>query len=297
MGPGTVRDLVRPFTLLAPAVGSLAGAVSASAATGHAMEPWVVLAGVTAALAATGASNAWNQAFDAEIDAVNKPSRPVPSGRASVAEALRLGHVLALAALVLAFAANVVFGACVAIGVGATWIYSAPPWRWKASPIGALLTIAVPRGYLVPIAGWSLVVSPFGVVDPWALGVVAFLFVLGAAATKDFGDVEGDRAHGCRTLPVVLGMRGAARVIAPFLVLPFAGLPLAHAFGWLGATAIAWWVLAGTLAALGAFAAYALVSDPDALARSGTGHPSWKAMYLLLLGIHVGSAVVYAISA
>jgi len=38
-----------------------------------------------------------------------------------------------------------------------------------------------------------------------------------------------------------------------------------------------------------------LVRDPEALARGGTAHPAWRAMYLLLLGIHVGSAIVYVV--
>ncbi|MGE0192403.1 MAG: UbiA family prenyltransferase [Planctomycetota bacterium] len=289
----TVLDLVRPFTLLAPAVGSLAGAVAATAATGASLDPLRVGLGVLAALAATGASNAWNQAFDAQIDAVNKPERPVPSGRASVAAALRLGHALAVVALTLAFLASLAFGACVAIGIVATWVYSAPPWRTKASLVGALLTIAIPRGYLVPVAGWSLVISPFDASDPWALGAIAFLFVLGAAGTKDFADVEGDRAHGCRTLPVVLGLRPAARLMAPFLVLPFLLFPLGAWLGWLHAPLLAWVVLALVLVALGLVAAISLLRDPDALARGGTAHPAWRAMYLLLLAIHVGSAIVY----
>lgn len=289
----TFLDLVRPFTLLAPAVGSLAGAVAASAATGLALPVLTVACGVAAALAATGASNAWNQAFDADIDRVNKPERPVPAGRATAAAARRLGHGLAGAALLLGFLATPAFGACIALGVLGTWIYSAPPLRTKASLLGALLTIAVPRGFLVPLAGWSLVVAPWTVVDPWSLGAIVFLFVLGAAATKDFADVEGDRAHDCRTLPVVLGARRAAFVIAPFLALPFLLLPVAAALGLLGASVLAWSVLAGLLTALGVVAAVSLVRDPDALARQGTNHPAWKAMYLLMLGFHIGCAVVY----
>ena len=292
----TFRDLVRPFTLLAPAVGSLSGAVAAAAATDVALPVGTVALGVAAALSATGASNAWNQAFDADIDRVNKPERPIPAGRVTVGAALRLGHVLAALALALGLLATPAFGACIAVGVLCTWIYSAPPLRTKASLVGALLTIAVPRGLLVPVAGWSLVVAPWTRTDPWALGVVIFLFVLGAAATKDFADVAGDRAHGCRTLPVVLGARRAAVLIAPFLALPFLLLVAAAGAGWLGAPLPAWAVLAGLLTALGAVAAWTLVREPEGLASRGTNHPAWKAMYLLMLGFHVGAALVYVLA-
>jgi 4-hydroxybenzoate polyprenyltransferase len=289
-----LAGLVRPFTLLAPAVGAGCGAAAALAATGAA-PPWGTLGlGLLAALAATGASNAWNQAFDAPLDRMNKPSRAIPAGLATERGALLLGHGLAALALAAAALATPVFLACLATGVLATWIYSAPPLRTKRSLAGALVTIAVPRGFLVPVAGWSLVAPP-ETSDPWALGAVVGLFVLGAAATKDFADVEGDRAHGCRTLPVVLGPRRAARAIAPFLVLPFALHPLFALLGWLGPPVGAFALLGGALAVLGLLTARSLLADPARLTIRERNHPAWRAMYLLLLAAHLGYAAVYGL--
>lgn len=131
--------------------------------------------------------------------------------------------------------------------------------------------------------------------DPWALGLVAFLFVLGAAATKDFSDVRGDRAHGCRTLPVVLGVRRAATVVAPFLVFPFLLYPAFGALGWLDVPVWRLALLAGVLAAFGVATATWLLRDAEGLAHAEQGHPAWRGMYLLLLGMHVGTALVYAL--
>ena len=52
------------------------------------------------------------------------------------------------------------------------------------------------------------------------------LFLVGAASTKDFADIEGDRAGGCKTLPILHGPRKAAWIIAPFFVLPWLLMPL-----------------------------------------------------------------------
>ena len=93
-----VADLARPFTLLAPVVGVLCGAVVAAAATGHDLDLRALLAMLSAALA-TAASNAWNQVFDVQADRVNKPRRPVASGALSRAAALRVGHAAAILAL------------------------------------------------------------------------------------------------------------------------------------------------------------------------------------------------------
>src|SRR5687768_13361683 len=98
MNARAALGLVRPFTLLAPFVGVASGALAAHGATGAPVGALAFALALLAAASATGASNAWNQAFDADLDRVNKSARPIPSGRATVAGALALGHVLALSA-------------------------------------------------------------------------------------------------------------------------------------------------------------------------------------------------------
>jgi chlorophyll synthase len=299
MDARAILGLVRPFTMLAPVTGVACAAGAASSALGLAFDWAGVALAAAAALLANAASNAWNQAFDAGIDRVNKPARPIPSGRATVGGAMALGHGAALAALAVAGlhawrAGHAWFLLCLAAGVLATWVYSAPPLRTKRRTYGALLTIAVPRGFLVPVAGWAAVAPP-ATAEPFALGVVPGLFVLGAATTKDFADVEGDRAGGCRTLPVVLGPRRAARRTAPFLVLPFLLYPAFSALGVLARPLAAWVAVGVALAALGAVTARMLVREPERLATE-RNHPAWRAMYLLMLANQVGVLLVYALA-
>ncbi|MDJ0975619.1 MAG: UbiA family prenyltransferase [Planctomycetota bacterium] len=294
MRAAAVPGLTRPFTLLAPLVGVASGAL---VAYGAGASPWrwgpVLLATGSAALA-TAASNAWNQAYDVELDRINKPSRPIPRGDASVGEALWLGHACAVLALVLGAMASTWFVACVGLGLVGTWFYSAPPLRTKRKPFRALITIAVPRGLGVPVAGWSVLAVP-DVSDPWALGFVTFLFVLGAAATKDFADMDGDERYGCRTLPLILGARRAARVVAPFLVVPFLLYVPLQQLGLLHAPLLHLAVLSGVLVIAGAATARLLLNDPQQLAERGENHPAWIGMYLLMLGAHVGVAIAYVL--
>ena len=52
--------------------------------------------------------------------------------------------------------------------------------------------------------------------EPWYIGSIFMLFLLGAASTKDFSDIKGDAAGGVRTLPRVLGsVIGVAGLPAP----------------------------------------------------------------------------------
>lgn len=79
-------QLCRPFTMLAPMVGVLAGAGAAIGASGTALSTALVLRiGMGAVMAGVlnAASNALNQVFDIEVDRINKPKRPLPSGRMS----------------------------------------------------------------------------------------------------------------------------------------------------------------------------------------------------------------------
>ena len=58
-------------------------------------------------------------------------------------------------------------------------------------------------------------------VEPWFIGGIFGLFLLGASTTKDFADMEGDARGGCRTLPIIYGVRRAAWMISPSFVVPF----------------------------------------------------------------------------
>ena len=86
--------------------------------------------------------------------------------------------------------------------------------------IWANVTIAIPRGVLLKVAGWSSVKTIIGV-EPWYIGAIFGLFLLGASTTKDFADMEGDARGGCRTLPIIYGVRRAAWMISPSFVVPF----------------------------------------------------------------------------
>lgn len=294
---GLLVELARPFTLLPPLVGFLAGAAVAFGASPSPGEvSWLRPAlGCLMAAALNAASNALNQVCDREIDRVAKPDRVLPSGRLSVASAQRFTASAAAAALVLAWFASPPPGReCfwIALVAGAlVFGYSAPPLRTKRLGWLANLTVALPRGLLLPVAGWSSVRTAFAP-EPWFVGFVFGLFLLGAATTKDFADLEGDRAGGCRTLPVRYGVRGAAWRIAPFFVLPFPLLPVGSRLGLLTGDPLLLDLLGAGLAAYGVFVAWLMLRRPGELATEAN-HVSWRHMYLMMLLAQVGLAVAY----
>ena len=111
-----------------------------------------------------------------------------------------------------------------------TIVYSVPPFRTKRWGLAANFTIAVPRGLLLKVAGWSTATSIFHA-ESWYIGSIFFFFLLGASTTKDFADMKGDEAGGCITLPIKYGVKKAAYMISPSFVLPFLLMPLGRVDG------------------------------------------------------------------
>ena len=321
----------RPFTLLPPLLGVVSGAITAwgSASNPHVLagQPrrwtWSILAmivlGSACAALLNAASNVINQYYDFENDRINKPTRPLITGEISMGAAYRTAIVLYALAVVPTwlvvtwpavtfaekFQAALTQHQCFAIfslGLIFTLVYSAPGFgRTKANAFLANLTIAIPRGCLLKVAGWSLVASVFHV-EPWFIGSIFFLFLVGAASTKDFSDMPGDEAAGCRTLPIRFGVTSAARMIAPFFVLPWLLMPLGAWLRdpWYPAHTILTgnrWVLSGLglgLAVWGCYTVYLILRDPEDLAKV-ENHPSWTHMYLMMMAAQVGFAVAYLV--
>ncbi len=293
-------EFARPFTLLPPALGVLSGAVTAWGAH-HTKEPVTaalvvpVLFGTLMAAVLNASNNAVNQIYDLDIDRVNKPGRPLPSGRLSLHDAWLFTIATCVLSWVLAwFASPQGRRECFVIVVFTTllcWIYSAPPLWTKRRGFLANLTIAIPRGVLLKVAGWSTVKTVMDA-EPWFIGSVFGLFLLGAASTKDFADIPGDRAGGCRTLPILYGVKKAAWLIAPFFVLPFFLIPIGVGAGILTGNALLLNVLGALLIVYGCYTVYLLVRRPDDLATT-ENHPSWTHMYRMMMLAQVGFALAY----
>jgi 4-hydroxybenzoate polyprenyltransferase len=289
-------ELARPFTMLAPFIGVLAGSVIAmgDAGEGYGLIWKGVLAGIAGALL-NAASNAINQRYDLAIDCINKPYRPLPSGRMSMSQAMTFAWVLYAICFILGWLVNPAYLIVVLICSAFTWGYSAPPVRFKNNGILANIAMAIPRGFMMIVGGWVAIrPDEWANPTPWLIGLVIFL-VAGSASTKDFADVKGDEAGGARTVVVAFGVRRAAWIVAPFLVVPYLLIP---PLVWLaGGDALRpRAMLLALLAIWGAYTAWLIVRDPDSLALEGN-HPSWKHMYLLMMATQIGFAAVYAVPA
>ncbi|MDR7125614.1 chlorophyll synthase ChlG [Pseudotabrizicola sp. 4114] len=209
--PRAMLELIKPITWFPPVWAYLCGAVSSGVAlSGN----WgiVILGMVLAGPVVCGMSQAANDWCDRHVDAVNEPDRPIPSGRIPG----RWGLYIALAMTVLSLAIGWLlgpwgFGATVA-GVIAAWAYSAEPVRLKRSGWWGPGLVGLSYEGLPWFTGAAVLLSA---APRFEVVIIALLYALGAhgiMTLNDFKALEGDRQHGVRSLPVVLGPEVAARI-------------------------------------------------------------------------------------
>ena len=217
-------------------------------------------------------SQAINDWHDREVDAINEPHRPIPSGRIPG----RWGLYIAALWSVLSLAVASLLGAWVLIatclGLFLAWAYSAPPLRLKRN--GWLGNAACGFSYegLAWVTGAAVMLG--GALPPVPVLLLALLYSLGAhgiMTLNDFKAMEGDRQMGIRSLPVLLGAAGAAKAACLAMALPQVGV-IALLLHWQRPLQAA--IVAGLLAAQALLMARFL-RDPigKALFYSGFGVP------------------------
>ena len=286
----------RPFTLVPPMIGIFSGSLIGY---GVSRVEFPVLHAALAVLAAAvlnAASNGLNQICDLENDRINKPHRPLPSAQMTMRQAWKFVVVMYALALALVAVVNRQTFAIYLTAALATVAYSAPPVRLKRHPVGSNLTIALIRGWLLKVAGWASVATVLKSVEPWYIGFIYFVFLLGATTTKDFADIEGDRVAGCITLPVRYGATWSARAISPAFLVPWLLLPLGLKLHVLSGNPHAILALSAVMLAWGSYVIYLMNKDPHRLVTEGENHPSWHHMYWMMMVGHLGLAGAYLLS-
>jgi 4-hydroxybenzoate polyprenyltransferase len=286
-------EFSRPFTLLPPTVGIFSGALIGYAATRAPLPILPVSLAIAAAAILNAASNGLNQIYDLPNDRINKPHRPLPSKRMTLRQAWRFVLVAYAVALIMTAEVNVQTFFIYLFAALATVAYSAPPLRLKRRPWASNFTIALIRGELLKVAGWAAVATVLDSWEPWYIGLIYFLFLMGATTTKDFADLEGDRIAGCVTLPLKYGIEKSARLIAPAFLAPWLVMALGVWLKVLSGNARAILALSVVMLIWGAYVNILLNSDPRSLAREGENHPSWRHMYWMMMVGHLGLAGAY----
>jgi len=154
-----------------------------------------------------------NDYHDIEIDRINNPRRPIPSGMVSPREALSYSFLLAIIGLVFAAFTNMSGFIVAAFALGLMMYYNT-----RGKRTGFFGNILVSICVALPFVYGGIVVNS---VKPilGLFSIMAFLSNLGREVTKGVMDVDGDASKGVKTIAVLHGSSKASRIAALFFSL------------------------------------------------------------------------------
>jgi chlorophyll synthase len=226
-GPRAVRqgkmpaelELLKPITWFPPMWAYGCGIVSSGVPLADRW--WALLLGILlAGPMVCGTSQAVNDWFDRHVDAINEPNRPIPSGRIPGRRGLHIAIVWSLLSLLVAAPLGIWgFGAAVC-GLALAWAYSAPPLRLKQNGWWGNAACAACYEGLPWITGVAVMTAAR---PDWRVFAMAALYSAGAhgiMTLNDFKSVEGDKRTGVNSLPVLLGVEGAANAACIAMAIP-----------------------------------------------------------------------------
>ena len=197
----------------------------------------------------TGFSQSVNDYYDLELDRVNEPTRPIPSGRLTEKDAVWNWSIVLVSAAVLSTLIGlhiggqrgVVFVGCLLAGLVIGFIYSAPPLKLKKNILLSAPAVGLSYGFITYLSANAL----FSEIRPeviW-LAVLNFFMAIALIIMNDFKSKEGDAKGGMKSLTVMIGSKNTflvAFIIIDLVFLLFAGL----AWHW-GFTLLVYCIVAG----------------------------------------------------
>ncbi len=208
--PAAVAQLLKPITWFPPMWAFGCGVIASGVATEG---RWgLIVTGVVLA---------------GPVDAINEPKRPIPSGRIPGRWGLYIAIAWTLLSLVVATALGPWGFAAAAVGLLLAWLYSAPPVRLKNNGWWGNAACAASYEGLAWFTGSAVMAG--GAMPSQQSIMLAVLYSAGAhgiMTLNDFKAIEGDRVMGVRSLPVQLGVGGAARAACWIMALPQVGVIL-----------------------------------------------------------------------
>lgn len=171
--------------------------------------------------------NIINDYFDRGIDAVNRPGRPIPSGRLSPKKALFMFSICSLIGIASSFFVSQAFLVLAMINFAVLILYAS--FAKKALILGNMFVSYLSVSCLLS-AG---LISPSGTISSaflllassplMLIAAISFLGSMGREILKDIEDVKGDSGFGSKTLPIVFG-GGLSRKVADCFILLASGL-------------------------------------------------------------------------
>ena len=146
-----------------------------------------------------------NDYYDAEVDRLNQPGRPLPSNRVTIRGVKTLSILLLVAGLLSSLYLGFLTLIIATIFAFISWLYS-----YRVKKIGMFGNSLVALSLAIPyIYGGFAVLFPWDELV-WFLAATSFSAGMGREIVKTISDVEGDRLRDIRSVALMLGPKKAA---------------------------------------------------------------------------------------
>ena len=218
--PSAVIELLKPITWFPPMWAFACGVVSSGVPI-IAHLPIALIGIILAGPLVCAMSQAINDWYDRDVDAINEPNRPIPSGRIPGRCGLYIAFVWTLLSLLVAATLGRWVLVAAVIGLALAWAYSAPPFRLKRNGWWGNAACGFSYEGLAWVTGAAAMLG--GALPPAPVLLLALLYSIGAhgiMTLNDFKSIKGDRQTGIASLPVLLGVDGAARTACAVMAAP-----------------------------------------------------------------------------
>jgi len=181
----------------------------------------VILFPVLSSALVTASSFAVNDYFDFNIDRINKPEKPIPSGAVSKGSALVFGVALFFAGFTASLATNLAATLLLLATYTLTVLYNT-----YGKKTGLLGNVIVSFSVSMAFVYGSL--TAINSLEPMVFFVsfLSFFINLGREIVQGIQDMEGDRSEGVRSVALVYGPRYAAALGSASIAVPLTTAPL-----------------------------------------------------------------------
>ena len=200
--------LIKPITWFPPMWAFLCGAVSSSNISMD--SSMLLLIGlILSGPIVCGMSQAVNDWYDKEVDAINEPDRPIPSGKIPGSWGFWIAVLMSIIGIIISWFLGFWGFFATLIAIVCAWAYSAEPIRLKRSGIIGPSIVALCYEGLPWFTGVAILTSQFPATNTILVAGIYAFGAFGIMILNDFKAIEGDKKLGINSLPVTLGPKKA----------------------------------------------------------------------------------------
>ncbi|HUV82339.1 MAG TPA: geranylgeranylglycerol-phosphate geranylgeranyltransferase [archaeon] len=210
----TVLELLRWSNCVMAGFAALVGTLIAFLALPDSMHVQLVYEPVlvfSVVFLVTGAGNVINDYFDHKIDSINRPDRPIPSGRIQRKTALYIAISLFVVGILLSLFLGPL---CLFLAIVNSLLLIFYASTFKRMVLIGNLVVGYLAGSTFLFGGALEIFNGMGIRSNVVLFLLAILVTMAREIVKDIQDIEGDSKAGATTLPITVGKEFSTRLTA-----------------------------------------------------------------------------------